>query len=89
MARKSAKDAIYIYENTVNGSQLRDFITVHVRYGVHNFNGELETQFRKKWKELLEAEGSYSDPDHVTGNFLMDDKWTYSDDWQPGQRFKL
>jgi hypothetical protein len=35
--------------------------------------------------ELLEAEGPYSDPDHVTGNFLMDDKWTYSDDWQPGQ----
>jgi hypothetical protein len=91
LARRTEKDAVYLFENTTKGSPLRDYITINVRYSARRFNGywkkEPEAEFDRKWWELLEAEGPIPDPSGGGDCFFMKDRMTYDDEWQPGQKF--
>jgi BTB/POZ domain len=98
MERRTANDALYIFENAPKGSRLRDLITMHVRLGYWNWdnchdhcsiNREPKSQFWKKWLELLKAEGPLPNPNNASGYFFVAENLIHPDDWRPGQKLNF
>jgi len=90
MERRTANDALYIFENAPKGSRLRDLITMHVRHHDYcSINREPKSQFQKKWLELLKAEGPLPNPNNASGYFFVAENLIHPDDWRPGQKLNF